>query len=57
MLCQPRARESDHSHHQHMYFIQRQFKSTSNEHHVLPSLKWTESSADFARVINFNTES
>ena len=37
----------NHSHHQHMYFIQRQFKSTSTEHRVLSSLKWTESSADF----------
>ena len=40
-----------------MYVIQRQFKSTSTEHHVISSLKWTESSAYFARVINFNTES
>ena len=48
MLCQPRAWESDHSRHQHMYFIQRQFKSTSAEHRVLSSLKWTDSSADFA---------
>ena len=51
MLCQVKltsARESDHSHHQHMYVIQRQFKFTSTEHHVLSSLKRTESFAYFA---------
>ena len=40
-----------------MYVIQRQFKSTSTEHHVISSLKWTESSAYIVRVINFNTQS
>ena len=34
-----------------------QFKSTSIEYRVPSSLKWTESSAYFVRVINFNTES
>ena len=40
-----------------MYVIQRQFKSTSVEYRVPSSKKWTESSAYFVRVINFNTES
>ena len=47
MLCQPRAKETDHSHHQQMYFIERQFKSTSTKRRVRSSLKWTESPADF----------